>query len=135
MTANSFQSLTFVESIPTNPNHTMKKFSTLAFIFTASALIFSCHHVKDLVSDKADPKVDYAALGYAKGFVTDVQLDGCKWMIQLDSAGKRIEPEATDWPPGFQQDSLLVWVKYVAEDRMSICMAGQTVHIEDIKKR
>jgi len=117
----------------------MKKFILLAFILTASAVIFSCHHlkqeVKDVVSYDADPKYDYAGNGYAKGFVTDVQLDGCKWMIQLDSAGKRIEPGPDELAPVFLKDSLLVWVKYVPEDRMSVCMAGQTVHIVDIKKR
>jgi hypothetical protein len=110
----------------------MKKHLLLA-LFAITLISFSCHHVKDAVSEKADPKYDYAANGYAKGYVTEVQLDGCKWMIQLDSAGKRIEPN--DLAPGFQQDSLLVWVKYTPVERMSICMAGQTVNIIDIRKR
>jgi hypothetical protein len=102
-------------------------------LLAVTALLFSCHRVKEAVTDKADPKYDYAANGYVKGYITDVQLDGCRWMIQLDSAGKRIEPN--EIPPGFEQDSLLVWVKYKPEDRMSICMAGQTVSIIDIRKR
>ena len=104
------------------------------FALLAIAVIaFSCHRVKEAVTDKADPNYNYAANGYVKGFVTDVELDGCKWMIQLDSAGKRIEPD--EIPPSFQQDSLLVWVKYKPEERMSVCMAGQTVNIIDIRKR
>ena len=112
----------------------MNKFSLILIL--AAGIIFSCHHVKDLVSDKADPTVDYAKQGYQKGMVTDIQLDGCKWMIELqDSAGKKIEPGPDELAPDLLQDSLLVWVKYVPEDRMSICMAGQTVHITDIKRR
>jgi hypothetical protein len=102
-------------------------------LLAVAAIILSCHHVKEVVSEKADPKFDYAANGYVKGYVTNVQLDGCTWMIQLDSAGKRIEPN--EIPPSFQQDSLLIWVKYKPEERMSICMAGQTVNILDIRKR
>ena len=102
-------------------------------LLAISAIIFSCHRVKEAVTDKADPNYNYAANGYVKGFITDVQLDGCKWMIQLDSSGKRIEPDEV--APAFQKDSLLVWVKYSPEDRMSICMAGQTVKLIDIRKR
>jgi hypothetical protein len=121
-------------------NHIMKKLLPLVFILATSAVIFSCHHlkqeVKDVVTYDADPNYDYAANHYAKGFVTDVQLDGCKWMIQLvDSAGKKIEPGPDELPPTFLKDSLLVWVKYTPEDRLSVCMAGQTVHVQDIKKR
>jgi hypothetical protein len=112
----------------------MKKFSILLLL--VAAIVFSCHHVKDLVSDKADPNVDYLKQGYAKGMVTDIQLDGCKWMIELqDSAGKKIEPGPDEMAPDLLKDSLFVWVKYTPEDRMSVCMAGQTVHIVDIKRR
>jgi hypothetical protein len=111
----------------------MKK-NFLVPVLAMLVFAFSCHRVKDAVTDKADPDFDYAKNGYVKGYVTDVQLDGCKWMIALqDSGGKKIEPD--EIPPGFQQDSLLVWVKYKPEDRMSVCMAGQTVDILDIKKR
>ncbi len=103
-------------------------------LFSIPMIIFSCHHVKNIIKDTADPSINYAAQGYVKGFVTDVQLDGCKWMIALqDSANKKLELD--DWAPGYQVDSLLVWIKYVPQDRLSICMAGQTVHVVDIKKR
>ena len=112
----------------------MKQLRYFSFLLALAAIIFSCHRIKDVVTDKADPGFDYAKNGYAKGYVTEVQLDGCTWMIQLeDSAGKKIEPD--EIPPGFQKDSLLVWVKYKPDNRMSICMAGQTVNILDIKKR
>ncbi len=118
----------------------MKKYSFLIVILAASAIIFSCHHlkqdVKENISYEADPNYDYAKNGYQKGFVTDVQLDGCKWMVQLDTVGgKKIEPNTDELPPVFLKDSLLVWVKYVPEDRLSVCMAGQTVHIVDIRIR
>ncbi|HET6992096.1 MAG TPA: hypothetical protein VFJ43_12260 [Bacteroidia bacterium] len=112
----------------------MKKFIAILILVTVPVFIFSCRHVKNIITDTADPSVDYAKQGYVKGYVTEVQLDGCTWMIALsDSANKRIEPD--DWAPGFQKDSLKVWVKYTPDDRLSICMAGQTVHIVDIKKR
>ncbi len=103
-------------------------------ILLIGTILFSCHNVKEVVTDKADPNYNYSANGYIKGYVTDVQLDGCKYMIALpDSANKRIEPD--EIAPAFQKDSLLIWVKYTPEDRMSVCMAGQTVKIVDIRKR
>lgn len=103
----------------------------LALLFAVS--LFACRHLHDAVSDKADPKVDYAKEGYVKAFVTDVQLDGCHYMLQLESDNKRLEPD--ELTPSFQQDSLKVWIKYEVDDRMSVCMAGQTIKLLDIRKR
>ncbi len=70
---------------------------------------------------------------YVNSFVTEVHLDGCMWMLQLESDGKRLEPDGLQ--PEFEKDSLNVWIKYEPEERMSVCMAGQTVKVLDIKKR
>jgi hypothetical protein len=75
---------------------------------------------------------DYGQKGYVKAFVTEVSLDGCSFMLQLED-GKRLEPDGLQ--PEFEKDSLKVWLKYTEEDRMSVCMAGQTIKVIDIKKR
>ncbi len=114
----------------------MCKLSNLLLpIFILSLLfVFSCNRVKTIVKDTANPTFDYAKQGYVKGIVEEVTLDGCTWMISLkDSADKRIEPDV--WEPGYQVQDLQVWIKYEVQNRLSICMAGQTVHIVDIKKR
>jgi hypothetical protein len=93
----------------------------------------SCKKVADVVTYKADPKYDYPGNGYIKAFVTDVELDGCKWMLQDESDGKRYEPDGLQ--PEFEHDSLHVWLKYTVDDRMSVCMAGQTIKVVDIRIR
>jgi hypothetical protein len=104
------------------------------FLFTAILIAFvACHRVHDAVSTKADPKVDYSTEGYIKAIVTDVQLDGCRYMLKPDESDKKLEPQ--ELAKEFQVDSLKVWVKYEVEDRMSVCMAGQTVRVIDIRKR
>jgi hypothetical protein len=109
------------------------KLHRILLVFTIAVSFFACRHLHDAVSEKADPKVDYAKEGYVKAIVTDVQLDGCKYMLQLESDNKRLEPE--ELTPAFQHDSLKVWIKYEVDDRMSVCMAGQTIKLLDIRKR
>jgi hypothetical protein len=77
--------------------------------------------------------VDYLNAGYVKAIVTELQLDGCKFMLQVEGDEKKLEPDGLQ--PEFEIDSLPVWLKYEAEDRMSVCMAGQTIKVIDIKKR
>jgi hypothetical protein len=81
---------------------------------------------------------DYATQGYVKAFVVDYELDGCKWMLRLDNDDpndddKKMEPDFLF--SEFQKDSLPVWLKYHKEERISICMAGETIKVIDIKKR
>ncbi|HLG03590.1 MAG TPA: hypothetical protein VI731_08350 [Bacteroidia bacterium] len=78
--------------------------------------------------------VDYLNEGYVKAFVTEYRVDGCTFMLQLEGEGqKRLEPDGLQ--PEFEHDSMRVWLKYQPEERMSICMAGQTIKVIDIKKR
>ena len=109
------------------------RFALLLCFFSFALLVTSCHRVKESTTYNADPKVDYAAQGYVKAFVTNVELDGCKFMLQLEDSDKKLEPDGLQ--PEFEKDGLKVWVKYEPEDRMSICMAGQTVKVIDIKIR
>jgi hypothetical protein len=98
------------------------------FVLTAS----SC-----LLRKKQDT-TDYSAQDYKKALVIDYAIDGCKWMLRLENDNptddnKKLEPDYI--MPEFQQDSLPVWIKYEQEDRMSICMAGETIKLISIKKR
>lgn len=109
------------------------KLSKLLFVFAIGIAFLACRHLHDAVSTKADPKVDYAKEGYIKAYVTEVQLDGCKYMLQPADGGKKMEPD--ELTAEFQKDSINVWLKYKAEERMSVCMAGQTIKVLDIRKR
>ena len=109
----------------------------IIFLFAAVISLACCHNLRhdihDATSLNADPKVDYASQGYVKAYVTQVALDGCMYMLHLEDDNKNVEPDELDTP--FQKDSLKVWVKYTPDDRISICMAGQTVKVLDIRKR
>lgn len=91
-----------------------------------------------LKKKETEKTTDYAALGYVKAIVVDYELDGCRWMLRLDNEDpndddKKMEPDFLF--SEFQKDSLPVWLKYQKEERISICMAGETVKVIDIKKR
>ncbi|MBI3509888.1 MAG: hypothetical protein HY064_04440 [Bacteroidetes bacterium] len=114
----------------------MKSSRLIIILLLLSPILFyraSCHQVKEAVTYKADPNYDYPGNGYIKAFVTDVELDGCKWMLQQESDNKKLEPDGLQ--PEFEHDSLKVWLKFEPEDRMSVCMAGQTIKVLDIKIR
>jgi hypothetical protein len=117
----------------------MKARIVIPFLLLAAFISYNagCKKVKNtvtsVVSYKADPTYDYAGNGYIKAFVTDVELDGCKWMLQREDDGKKLEPDGLQ--PEFEKDSLHVWLKYTEDDRMSICMAGQTIKVVDIRIR
>ena len=106
----------------------MGKHKQLLTAILLLGLIAACNLFK-----KTKPDSEWEQAGYVKAFVTDVELDGCKWMLQLEKDGKRLEPDGIQ--PEFEKDSFKVWLKYTPEDRMSVCMAGQTIKVIDIKKR
>lgn len=77
---------------------------------------------------------DMEGSGYVKAMVISYEVDGCGYMLELTSDKSKLEPDGLQ--PEFQKDSLPVWIKYkAAPDRMSICMAGQTIDLLEIKKR
>lgn len=104
----------------------MSKLKHIGLIATAVLFFCACK------TKEKQPAVDYAQQGYTKAIVRDYQLDGCRFMIFLDET-RKLEPDAL--PEEMKRDSLPVWVKYQSDPRMSICMAGETVKIIDIKKR
>ncbi|GAB4148309.1 MAG: hypothetical protein Fur0041_21970 [Bacteroidia bacterium] len=101
----------------------------LASIIILSSVVVSCKEKKATAS--ATP-VDYAANGYTKALVIFYELDGCNYMIMLENQ-KKLEPDYLD--PKFQKDSLPVWIKYDNDERMSVCMAGETIKVIDIRNR
>lgn len=110
------------------------KTSKLILLLALFVSVFGCRHLHDSVSTKADPKYDYAANGYIKAMVIAEELDGCKFMLQAEDGGKKMEPD--EIAPAFQKDSLKVWLKYQPDDnRMSICMMGQPIKVLDIRTR
>ncbi|MEO5571627.1 MAG: hypothetical protein ABIT08_11825 [Bacteroidia bacterium] len=58
------------------------------------------------------------------------EVDGCKFLLEL-SDKEKIQPE--NLSPEFHKDKLKVLIKYHLTNRMTICMAGKTVHIDYIK--
>jgi hypothetical protein len=96
-------------------------------ILLASVIIVlaSCH-----TKNVAQP--DYAALKYEKGIMKDFELDGCRFMIEVES-GKRLNPDKLD--STFTKDQMKVWIKYKPQPRMNICMSGETVNVIDIQPR
>jgi hypothetical protein len=94
-------------------------------------ILAGCHSIKK-TTDKKVAQVDYASQNYSKGVIKDIELDGCRYLIELQD-GKRLNPDKLDTL--FQHDQLKVWVKFKIHDRMNICMSGTTVDIIDIQKR
>lgn len=107
----------------------MSKLNNLILTATVSLVVFACTPLKKGTA----ANTDYAAQGYVKAMVIDIELDGCKYMLELESDKKKLEPDGLQ--EIFMQDSLPVWIKYKHADRMSVCMAGETIDLLDIKKR
>lgn len=105
----------------------MNKLKHIALACFAAVAVFSACKSKSNTATR-----DFEKEGYTKAVVRDYALDGCRFMIFLDET-KKLEP---DWlPADLQKDSVPVWVKYERDERMSVCMAGETVKVIDIKKR
>lgn len=107
----------------------MNKLTKLLVTALFISLITSCLFQKKVVSD-----ADMEAQGFVKAMVVQMELDGCGFMLELNSDKSHLEPDGLQ--PEFQKDSMNVWIKYkAAPDRLSICMAGATIDLLDIKKR
>lgn len=102
---------------------------TKLFVIAILATLFTACMQKKTVSD-----ADMEAKGFVKAMVVKYDVDGCGYMLQLLSDKQRLEPDGMQ--PEYQKDSLNVWIKYtVVPDRMSVCMAGSTIDLLEIKKR
>jgi hypothetical protein len=79
-------------------------------------------------------KTDYAAKGYTKAKVIRYDVDGCKWLLQLED-GKKLIPSLT-LAEDFAVDGKSVWITYtIQKSGVSTCMAGMLVTITAIEKR
>jgi hypothetical protein len=107
----------------------MNKLNNLLIIAMLAFGAFACTPLKK----GAAAATDYAAQGYVKAMVINMELDGCTYMLELEADKKKLEPDGLQ--EIFQKDSLPVWIKYKSADRMSICMAGETIDLLDIKNR
>ena len=71
--------------------------------------------------------------GFVKATVINFELDGCEYVLQLES-GEKVEPANLD--EEYKTDGLEVWVKYKADDeKVGACMIGPIVEIKDIQKQ
>ncbi len=113
---------TFVKIYP------MNKHTKLFVIALLISLVTAC-----VMQKKAIPDPEMEKQGYVKATVISYEIDGCSYMLELASDKSKLEPDGLQ--PDFQKDSLPVWIKYKAVDRMSICMAGATIDLLEIKKR
>lgn len=107
----------------------MGKHTNILAITVFLAFVAACTIKKATTTES-----DMQAQGYVKATVIHMDLDGCGYMLELSSDKAKLEPDGLQ--PEFQVDSLNVWIKYKeAPDRMSICMAGKTIDLLEIKKR
>ena len=113
-------------------NFLIKKI-TIIFIF---AIISSCCCKKNLEKVNAsakETKKDYAQDGFQKATVINYEVDGCHFLLQLESEEK-LDP--SNLAEEFKKDHLQVWVKYnVQKGAMGTCMAGKKIIINVIELR
>jgi hypothetical protein len=111
----------------------MRSLGILALPFLFILLLFpACKGSKK--STAAEPKKDYAGMGYAQATVIKYDVDGCKWLLQLDEVHKLVP--ASPLPAAFQQENIPVWVKYtLKKGGAGFCMAGEIIELGDIKHR
>lgn len=95
----------------------------ISLFLMALALLVACKSVQDSGTPPA---------GYTAATVRDFRgLDGCSFLIVADDS-TRFEADNLEAP--FQKDGLRIFFTYKNRDAMSICMAGKTIHITDIKR-
>ena len=100
----------------------MKTKFIIAFLF--SLFFISCG---------GDENTRMERKGFVKAIVINMSLDGCEYVLQLES-GEKMEPDDLD--EEYRVDGLEVWVKYKADkDKMGACMIGPIVNVRDIQMR
>ena len=106
------------------------------FLFTSYFFFSSCHCKKKATAETKTvelPKRDFEKEGYTKATVIIFDIDGCKYMLQLEDQKKL---EAVNLSADFQKENLAVWIKYtIKKGAMSICQAGQIIELADIQLR
>jgi len=90
----------------------MNKHTKLFVAGIFALLLIACKHQK-AVSDS-----EMQAQGFVKAMVISYEIDGCNYMLELESDKSRLEPDGLQ--PEYQKDSMKVWIKYkAAPDRMN----------------
>ncbi|HEV7230576.1 MAG TPA: hypothetical protein VGO45_04560 [Bacteroidia bacterium] len=113
----------------------MKRIILLSLSLLLSITSFQSCHGKKLSSNasSAAPK-DYSGMGYAAATMLKYDVDGCKWLVQLEN-GQKLVPSKLPGPD-FLKDGLKVWVRYTLQKGgMGICMAGEAIELTGIEKR
>ena len=96
----------------------------LIIVSLFSLFIFSCD---------GDENSKMERKGFEKATVINLALDGCDYVIQLES-GEKLEPVNIE--DNFQADGLEIWIKYKKEkSKMGACMVGPLINIEEIQVR
>lgn len=105
-------------------------FCLLAFL---SIALSSCKGKKEAVSKEIVTTTTNKYENHNKGTVTKFDVDGCSFLITLES-GKRLNPINLD--DEFKKEGLKIFITYISQnDIMTTCMAGEVVKITDIVKR
>jgi hypothetical protein len=86
-----------------------------------------------LASCGGDENTQMERKGFVKATIINMDLDGCEYVLQLES-GEKVEP--VNLEEEFKADGLDIWVKYKADkEKVGACMIGPIVNVEEIQIR
>ncbi|MGI8893996.1 MAG: hypothetical protein ACR2GN_11150 [Bacteroidia bacterium] len=81
----------------------------------------------------SDENTQMERKGFVKATIINMDLDGCEYVIQLES-GQKVEP--VNLEEEFKADGLDIWVKYNADnEKLGACMIGPIVNVEEMQIR
>lgn len=97
-------------------------------------IVFAGCHCKTVPSKpETSNEPDYRSLKYSAATVKDYKdLDGCTWLLELEN-GEKLQP--MNLSDILHTNNLKVWIKYSVTNEMTVCMAGKTVKLSDVKIR
>ena len=112
------------------------KLNLIILTLTIFFAVTSCCCRKKMASTSASTSptavgVSYEKDGYVKATVIKYTVDGCNYLLQLES-GKKLEP--LNLSTDLKKEGQVLWIKYTTETKAaSICMAGEMVNLTDVK--
>jgi len=111
----------------------MKKICNLillgAVLMISSGITSCCCHKNCCSRTTKESKRNYEKEGYVLATVIKIDLDGCNYLLKLNSDKKL---EATNLSDELKKEHSKVWIKYVPDSAaMSICMAGELVKLTE----
>jgi len=81
----------------------------------------------------ANKEADMVAQKYIPVTVIDFSgLDGCGFLL-VKSGGEKLQPVSL--PDSLMKNELKLWIKFIAEEGVGICMAGPMIRIVDAKTK